>query len=367
MAMVADSDPNRFRHYSLDDGNGRRLVIVFIIAMVVSTLVVGLRLFTRKRVLNAMGWDDYAVAAALICSNAYSVIGLYAVHYLALGKNSATMPAADIYYNDVRFPKFILPGELLYFSAMMFARASVILLIFRLQPSSRMVIVYKAVLCLNIAGYICRVCFSVFRCTDPSLLWAGVDLSKNPKCFILHNILIFAMVGPVINMVLDILVYTLPMQFLLKPGLHFKKRARIAVSFLVGILSLVGSIMVVKMASAALNRGMRPAVRPANTYMVMGDLYMWPAVEAHVACICVSVPVLGTLQRRITKIFWDTVSPKGSGGSEIELPVGSCKSSVNNNAGSKPKGKFEAYGVSDEMLETRRDSISLESGVVRGI
>lgn len=47
----------------------RRATVIGVVAfcLLFSTTMVGLRLWTRTKLINQMGWDDYACVAGLVC------------------------------------------------------------------------------------------------------------------------------------------------------------------------------------------------------------------------------------------------------------------------------------------------------------
>lgn len=174
---------------------------------------------------------------------------------MAVGKNLWDIPENDLKEISTKFGKvkasspsqdtllillqYALASDIIYSIGMLLARASLILLVLRIlnsQPSRYMRTIYKALFVINIVYTVARIFVSVFRCTTPSLMWSGKDVSKDPRCHILNNIRTFAKVGPALNATLDILAYILPLQFLLQPGMHLKKRLQLAASFLLGLM-----------------------------------------------------------------------------------------------------------------------------------
>ncbi|KAL2293060.1 hypothetical protein FJTKL_08061 [Diaporthe vaccinii] len=66
------------------------LVVNAILWTVLAFVAVGLRLFTRGFIVKRMGWDDYLMASAMVCSIGFLVAAMYQVKW---GLGQAVDPA----------------------------------------------------------------------------------------------------------------------------------------------------------------------------------------------------------------------------------------------------------------------------------
>lgn len=167
-----------------------------------------------------------------------------------------------------------------------------------------MTIVYKIFFVLNAIGTLLILFLNVFRCTKPSLLWTTPadklpELMRDPRCR-LNNTTQLTFIGPALNIVFNVLIFTLPLQILTRLDIPIRQRLGLSVSFLLGLLTLIGSGMVLKTA--------RVAFKGEDPFYNSGMMVMWLTIEMHTFIICASLPVLKALVTRLRDAIQSTVT-----------------------------------------------------------
>src|SRR5690606_33688935 len=127
-----------------------------------------------------------------------------------------------------------------------FSKASVLIFFLRMEPVYSMRQIVISVLALSTLYTLCAVFVSIFQCYPIQAQWeaAAVVVSpmRNDKCI---NRLTYAYAVPAINMLFNVILFSMPLPFVW--GLHLPWRQRLALCFacLLGMLTCIASVMTV--------------------------------------------------------------------------------------------------------------------------
>ncbi|KAF2665481.1 hypothetical protein BT63DRAFT_66879 [Microthyrium microscopicum] len=264
------------------------------LAMTILTMIViSLRTYVRFFMLRAPGWDDYFIFIAAIAD-----IGLLIVINLGILNYGW-----DRHQWDQR-PEWFQVSELIQYLTqicfiilMTFSKLSA--LVTYLRASSRTKynrFVWATMIIVALWG-ISFLFATIFQCTPIHLYWTSKD---GKGC---TNEDIRLLLATVVNIITDIMVVLMPIPIIMK--LHFPLREKITLGILMclGMVATVASIVRTVVMSQSLN-----TLRYDTTWNSF-VVWIWLSLECNLAIICISVPVLRVLARRLLPQYW---GPSGS-------------------------------------------------------
>ncbi|KAI6803644.1 hypothetical protein KC332_g2584 [Hortaea werneckii] len=252
-----------------------------------STLALALRLLTRSPLLRGagLGWDDGAISLAyvfLVAEEAGSEIMLQN----GFGR--------DLWYLDpneiTTLLKWFWLGEIWYFNIMTWTKVSILAMCLRVWPRSTTTHLREAIYAVMAIIILSDVAFTfsiIFSCQPVEAKYTNWDLEHPGKC--IKNKPHFIPMG-VVNIILDLAVFFLPIPKLLQTQLPTRKKIGISTTFLVGLLVTIFSI--VRLAMAV------PALSTDNPSYDLVQVVAWSQFEFNFAIICACMPnYAGPIQR----------------------------------------------------------------------
>lgn len=194
--------------------------LFIIVALVVGALPMGiLEFFTSA---DGFGRDMWTVEPDKL----YRIIQVRNWYIFVLG------------YNDTNPLQFAWLGEVFYFSALTFSKASFLFFCLRIFPRKETRRVLVGLIVVHFAlGIACTVA-TLLNCVPISVTWTGWDGEPGHKgrCINFNH---FAWSHAVINIVLDFAVIGAPIPELMRLSLSRKKKTYIIAMFTVGLLSVL--------------------------------------------------------------------------------------------------------------------------------
>ncbi|KAI6834640.1 hypothetical protein KC327_g2146 [Hortaea werneckii] len=252
-----------------------------------ASLAIALRLLTRSPLLHGagLGWDDASISLAymfLVAEEAGSEIMLQN----GFGR--------DLWYLNpdqiTTLLKWFWLGEIWYFNIMTWTKVSILAMCLRVWPRSTTTHLREAIYAVMAIIILSDTAFTlsiIFSCRPVQAAYTNWDLEHPGQC-VQKNPHFIAM--GVVNIVLDLAVFFLPIPKLLKTQLPTKKKIGISMTFLVGLLVTIFSI--VRLAMAV------PALSTDNPSYDLVQVVAWSQFEFNFAIICACMPnYAGPIQR----------------------------------------------------------------------
>ncbi|MCJ1363785.1 hypothetical protein MMC16_002894 [Acarospora aff. strigata] len=267
-----------------DDRSGQ-IATVAAVMIAVATVAVALRLFTRWLIATSWKLDDYAIMAALGLHGKVLDFGLFATQIVGIqygsGKHAVALDADTIQQNL----KVLLAGELIYVTCLFAIKISILSLYYRLfQSHSRTfnIAVYLTA-CFTVAGWLTTFFVFLLQC-DP--MTYAFDKSIRGHCV---NIKAICVATSVINVVINILLLTLPLPVVWH--LHVSKCQKLAIS---GMFLLGGSVVVVSIIRIPILM----SISLTDITWTQCGVATWSLVEISIGIFSACLPVMRPLLRR---------------------------------------------------------------------
>ncbi|KAI1860263.1 hypothetical protein JX265_005824 [Neoarthrinium moseri] len=264
----------------------------------VATIFLAGRLLSRSSWFSGMqlGWDDWAIIASYVVLTAVS-IGAELMVVFGLGKDMWTLEDTNITIVLILF--YI--AEFAYVIESTITKVSILLLYLRIFPDRQF---RKYVYALMIVMGLFCVAFVVTLltyCVPFDYTWMRWDNQNTGTCI---NMNAQTYTCAALNIVLDLLIFFLPIPQLFKLDLSMKKKIGIIFTFLVGLFVTVCSMIRLKALI-----GWQTSTNPTMEY---ANLAVWSLVELDVGVICACMPGMAGLFRRMKKRGTEYMRSKSS-------------------------------------------------------
>ncbi|VBB86074.1 Putative protein of unknown function [Podospora comata] len=196
-----------------------------IFCLVWSTVMVGMRLWTRGKMIKQLGIDDYACILGLLTACG-SAIAIGHMTTFGLGRHISVMKQNDIplYLRD------FYVSIVMYCCALLFLKLTFLFQYYRVLAVQHMRIVYLVAIFIVGGWALSQVLVGIFICTPIRAFWLGVPVIEGATC--IPNIPQWY-INAAGNIVTDVAVFALPL-----PALWKLKLAKGQKYMLIGIFSL---------------------------------------------------------------------------------------------------------------------------------
>ncbi|KAH8748435.1 hypothetical protein F5883DRAFT_239441 [Diaporthe sp. PMI_573] len=256
--------PN-FKH---PESIGYLLVIVTAVFLPFASLVVILRLYTRRVIVRAIGYDDYTIILGWFFSVAFSVANAVHLHY-GLGVHAWDVPLTT--YSP--FVKMILSSGAVYGLSFMFVKLSILLLYLQLSPHRKFRAMVYAVMITTILYSLLGSFEFLFTCKPIAKVW---DLTiTSGSCY--SGAKILAVHGG-LSIATDIAMLVLPITMLWKLQLPRRRKVAVAALFMTGTLVCIVTIIRLKKVLIW--------VRTIDITWTAVDIWVWSTIEVNVGIVC---------------------------------------------------------------------------------
>ncbi|KAJ5806418.1 uncharacterized protein N7503_004020 [Penicillium pulvis] len=267
-----------------DHGSQAHVVMGICLAFAILTfLVLALRLFARVYVLGNMGVDDYLIIGAALLAWAFIGATIAAVKN-GLGSHIGNVdPSLLLNYSFA-----VWLSSMFYLACLGFIKTSVLLFYTRLGDRylTRMSWIMIGVIICQAGSF---VLVAAFQCSPVSKAWTGTG---DGTCV---NINIFYLCNAALNILTDLLTYTLPVRVIFK--LQMPQKQKIALGFILclGLFACVSSIIRITYIPAMLSSA-------DYTYAISGAMY-WSVIESNVGILAASIPSFKAIASRFLPRF----------------------------------------------------------------
>ncbi|KAL8657432.1 MAG: hypothetical protein Q9226_001925 [Calogaya cf. arnoldii] len=373
----------------------RTILGVCITLPIIMTIVVGMRAYTRIKLLESIGIDDWIIffsavgslseplpCLRLITPTSYVPLSMPAY---ASDSQDGVLPAPECKHQPVFSgtlllnvsqrgrglirPQINFAGRPIYMFGILGFKVALCwayLRILKASPNPRYKVLIFTVMGGAIVGHVAGTFVLIFQCSPPQKSWHPKTLGK---C--LDNDATFYGLAAV-TIFFDVVIFFLPIPLLMKLNINNKKKIALICVFLLGLLTTVCSIMRMVQIITIANTG--------NSTM----LVLWGVIELNVGIILTCIPTLGPLFPSLTGGTSRTTPSSHNNPSSYQLSAlrahkgtplasGNTKSQPNGSNGSSSQEEIlglkasEAalYGIGmgmrdDDILKTTEVRVSID-------
>ncbi|KNG82727.1 putative integral membrane protein [Aspergillus nomiae NRRL 13137] len=277
------------------DSKGPTVIAVAVTFAVWTFIIMCLRLFSRVFVLQKMGLDDCLIVCACLTSWAFSAVTVVSVKY-GLGSH-----IGDVDPNKMEtYAMVVWISSMCYLATLGFVKSSVCLfytrlgdrLLTRLSMCMLGVIVAQASSFVLVAAFQCRPIEKAWKSTLPG------------TCV---NINVFYLANAALNILTDIMTYTLPLPVIFKLQVPVKQKVALGFILCIGLFACVSSIIRITYIPAMLSD-------PDATWVIAEAMY-WSVIEINVGIFASSIPSFKAIASRfIPRLIGEYSRDKGYSG-----------------------------------------------------
>ncbi|KAJ6031579.1 hypothetical protein N7540_002311 [Penicillium herquei] len=266
---------------------------------IIAVIAFLLRMFARLRCCGGtFGMDDWTMMLTIFLVIPLSSLSVVLAN-AGLGKDMWTLP----FENITRILYIYFWDELLYLSILPMTKISICCFYLRIFPERRFRTITYCVIGINVAYLIAFILISVFQCRPLPGAWLHWDGEGDYKCNLINA---QGWSAAAINMILDIVVMTLPLRQLYNLNLSLRKKIFVMCMFGLGLFVTLVSIL-------RLNSLINFASTTNLTWDYVSIGY-WSTIECDVGVICACLPAIRSLLRRLSPaLFGDTENVKSYG------------------------------------------------------
>ncbi|KAK6829374.1 hypothetical protein PG987_009958 [Apiospora arundinis] len=256
------------------------------------------RLLARSSYFGGMllGHDDWAIVTSFVVLTAVTIGAELMVIY-GLGTDLWTLD--DIHINIVLILFYI--AEFAYVIESTLTKISILLLYLRIFPDRKFrkhVFMLMVVMALFCAAFVVTL---LTYCVPFDYTWMRWNNERHGKCI---NMDAQTYTCAALNIVLDIVIFFMPIPQLMKLDLSWKKKMGIIFTFLVGLFVTICSVVRL--------HALIDWTLSTNPTMDYAKLAVWSLVELDVGVICACMPGMAGLFRRLKTRGTEYVRSRGS-------------------------------------------------------
>ncbi|KAK6211008.1 integral membrane protein [Colletotrichum tabaci] len=261
-------------------GDDKRTTVVgsVVFCILFTTVMVGLRIYTRTKIIRSYGVDDYLAVAALLATTGCGIaIALMTTH--GLGRHIVLLTPADI----TEYMKSFYTSIVFYNIALLCIKLSFLCQFYRVMAVPRMRRVYAIALLIVGAWSTSQLFISALQCIPVSGFW---DKGVKAKCIPNQPQWYINAAG---NIITDVAVFALPMPIFWHLSLPRKQKILLIGIFSLGFFTVAISIVRIRFLNI-----------PADFTWANVDASLWSIGEISSAVTCACLP---TLRPLLTKLF----------------------------------------------------------------
>ncbi|KAI9036469.1 uncharacterized protein KD926_001812 [Aspergillus affinis] len=272
-------NPHTLDVRDIDPGSRQATVFgVGIGFMAFITVVLSLRVYARAVILRAMGVDDVFIVIGTTLTFGLSISSIIAAYY-GVGRHIDDIPENDF----TPMLKAIWATRIVYITGLLFIRLSLLWFYLRLDQRPLMSWSVYLLIFINVGLSVSSVIVTLASCTPPSKFW-NLSGTSPGKCMDPDAQQIFYEANGILNIILDILIYIVPMPTLWGVKISNRRKGALFGIFGLGILSIAaGCVRYDFVKKLAHNK---------DQYYYLADSLNWCSIECYVAIFCGSAPAL---------------------------------------------------------------------------
>ncbi|OQD61583.1 hypothetical protein PENPOL_c016G06858 [Penicillium polonicum] len=239
-----------------------------------ATIIVIVRFITRKYSEMKIWWDDWMILVAWFAAIAFLILGVVNRAGGGAGYHIETYTPEQL----TTFFKLCLPVTVVYNISITFSKASVLFLYERIFSIDRRLRLWIRIMMFILVAYLLSASFGLIFTTNPvQAQWdywiPHTTIDKLP----------FYIVIGVANLLLDIVILSIPQTIVWKIHQSLKRRISIAAVFMLGGFVCIASI--VRITSLL-------TIKTNDLTFSFHDATIWTLIEMTLSIICACLPVM---------------------------------------------------------------------------
>ncbi|KAK4160459.1 hypothetical protein QBC43DRAFT_381243 [Cladorrhinum sp. PSN259] len=328
--------------YNAGESRSEDLIAIVTCMVVLATIVLGLRLWTRFSIQGvSLAADDWTIMASWLFSVGFTVNVCTQTRF-GLGKHVADLPPTTNFAASLELFYF---GEATYYVTVSLTKMSILFLYLRLIPSRGYQIANWTMMAFVALTGICCTVAGIFQCNPIPKAW-HTDLEGT--CF--NQVALF-LANAGLNILQDLIIYVLPVKTLWQLQLPRKQRVALVIVFVIGAFVCVTGILRLQSLTMA-------SVSKDPTWDNYGAA-IWSSIESNVGIVCASLahlkPMIARYAPRLLSITGGTRLPDERSGPTKELSH--LEAGVSNGGRSGRHSKPFGILTQIELEETDQSSI----------
>ncbi|PYH93733.1 hypothetical protein BO71DRAFT_354646 [Aspergillus ellipticus CBS 707.79] len=260
-------------------------VVTQTVCLAVSTLCVGMRLYSKLHITKAPGWEDLTCFLAWLGLIGYTIITFEADRH-GSGVHQWEVDASDLR----EFSKLANASQILYGPLIFVTKLSIFLLyvrVFAPSPKCNPFWFIQFIIGLNFLFYLADTIVKICECTPRSRIW---DKDVPGHCI---NINIPILVTSIVNVVSDIIMLLMPIMCVWRLQITVRRKLGISAIFAAGIFGCISSMM--RLAVSVNN-----STTADKTYGWFPE-FLWTTAEITSGIIASSLPALPTFYKHTSQ------------------------------------------------------------------
>ncbi|KAF4980831.1 hypothetical protein FZEAL_3247, partial [Fusarium zealandicum] len=243
------------------ESQGSTVNSVAIVFAVISFLAVALRLWARAFIVRSIGADDYLICVGALLSWCFIGCTVASVHH-GLGSHYVDVQTRGE-ENFVAYLQIVWLSSIFYNACLGFIKISVLALYTRLgDPVLRKTAFVMMGVCTPIS--------------------AAYDITLKPEDMKCVDINAFYLANAAVNILTDILTYTLPIPLVAKLRVPRRQKISLAVILGLGLFACVSSIIRITY--------IPPMLSSEDQTWVISDAMYWSVIETNIGILAASIP-----------------------------------------------------------------------------
>ncbi|KAF5562408.1 integral membrane protein PTH11 [Fusarium napiforme] len=257
---------------------------VTIVLGVISGVATALRLWSKFFYTKTeLGLDDLFIVLTLFIGMPSTAMNIHGTAGHGEGRDIWTLEFDDI----TKFGFYFWLLEIFYFAQVSLLKTSLLFFYLRIFPGNAQKLLWGTIIFNSVFGALFMF-LAAFQCTPVSYFWLNWDGEHKGTCM---NSTAIGWANASISVAVDVWMLAVPMWYLRKLKLHWKKKIGVAAMFIVGTFVTVVSIIrlqfLVDLGSSH------------NPTYDQTDISIWSTVEINVGIICASMPALRVILVRL--------------------------------------------------------------------
>ncbi|KAH7242043.1 hypothetical protein BKA59DRAFT_479994 [Fusarium tricinctum] len=249
---------------------------VTIVLGVISGVATALRLWSKYFFKSEFGLDDLFIVLTLIFGLPSTGMNIHGTAGHGEGRDIWTLEFNDI--TDFGFYFWLL--EIFYFAQVSLLKTSLLFFYLRIFPGAAQKLLWGTIIFNTVYGVVFMF-VAAFQCTPVDYFWLNWDGEHKGTCM---NSMAIGWANAAISVAMDIWMLAIPMWYLRRLKMHWKKKIGVAAMFIVGtfvtIVSIIRLQFLVGLGSSH------------NITYDQTDISIWSTVEINIGIICASMPAL---------------------------------------------------------------------------
>ncbi|KAG5744070.1 hypothetical protein H9Q70_013227 [Fusarium xylarioides] len=257
---------------------------VTIVLGVISGVATALRLWSKFFYTKTeLGLDDLFIVLTLFIGMPSTAMNIHGTAGHGEGRDIWTLEFDDI----TKFGFYFWLLEVFYFAQVSLLKTSLLFFYLRIFPGNAQKLLWGTIIFNSVFGVLFMF-LAAFQCTPVSYFWLNWDGEHKGTCM---NSTAIGWANASISVAVDVWMLAVPLWYLRKLKLHWKKKIGVAAMFIVGTFVTVVSIIrlqfLVDLGSSR------------NPTYDQTDISIWSTVEINVGIICASMPALRVILVRL--------------------------------------------------------------------